>query len=83
MNPRVKYVKPLTNYRLLLEFTNGEWRVFDVKPYMDKGIFKQLQSLSVFNSVKSVDGSVQWQNEADFCPDTLYLESKVYKEVNA
>ena len=79
MNPRVKSVKPLANYKLLLEFTNGEWRIFDVSPYLHKGIFRQLQSPAMFYSVKTVDGTVQWQNEADLCPDTLYLESKAYE----
>jgi len=50
--------------------------LFDVLAYMDKGIFKQLKSKEVFNSIKIADGTVQWINEADFCPDTLYLESK-------
>jgi len=76
MNPRVKTVKIESNYQLLLEFSNGEWRLFDVLPYMDKGIFKQLKSKEVFNSIKIADGTVRWINEADFCPDTLYLESK-------
>ena len=76
MNPRIVKVKPQKNYKLLLLFDNNEWRIFDVSPYLDKGIFKELKSPEIFNSVKTVDGSVQWQNEADFCPDTLYLESK-------
>jgi len=29
----------------------------------------------LFFSAKVIDGTVQWQNEADFCPDTLYLDS--------
>lgn len=76
MNPRIKAVKPNRDYTLLLTFTNGEIRVFDVKPYLDKGIFRELTDLSVFNSVKPVLGSIQWQNGQDFCPDMLYLESK-------
>jgi hypothetical protein len=75
MNPRVKIVKPQKDYKLYLEFDNGELKIFDVKPYLTKGIFKELHNLELFNSVRAVDGSVQWNNEADFCPDTLYVES--------
>jgi hypothetical protein len=75
MNPRVKEVHPLENYRLLLVFTNDERKVFDIKPYLSIGIFKELVAPDIFNSVKPFDGSIQWSNEADFCPDTLYLES--------
>jgi hypothetical protein len=63
------------NYTLILIFNNGEKRLFDVKPYLKKGIFKQLQKLELFNSVKAYNGTIQWSNEADLCPDTLYLNS--------
>jgi len=76
MNPRVTNVKPEQNFSLLLTFSNGEVKRFDVKPYLEIGLFKELQDLSVFNSVKPFLGSIQWSNGADLCPDTLYLESK-------
>ncbi len=75
MNPRVKYVKPNLDYTLVLTFTNGEIKTFDVKPYLNRGIFQELKDLRLFNSVKPFLGSIQWQNGQDFCPDTLYLES--------
>ena len=75
MNPRVKDVKPQPNYSLLLVFTNNEQKIFDVKPYLEKGIFKELHNLSLFNSVKPFFGSIKWKNGQDFCPDTLYEES--------
>jgi len=75
MNPRVTNVKPAQNYMLQITFSNGEVKKFDVKPYLGIGIFKELQDLSVFNSVTPFLGSIQWSNGVDFCPDTLYLES--------
>lgn len=75
LNPRVKAVQPQPDYKLRLTFTNGEVRLFDVKPYLSKGIFQQLQNLEVFNSVRPFLGSIQWSNEADLCPDTLYEKS--------
>jgi hypothetical protein len=76
MNPRVANVKPEQNYTLSITFTNGEVKSFDVKPYMNIGIFKELNDNSLFNSVKPFLGSIQWANGVDLCPDTLYLESK-------
>jgi len=75
MNPRVKAVKPNPDYTITLVFTNGEVKRFDVKPYLNIGIFQELKDRSVFNSVKPFLGSVQWQNGQDFCPDTLYMDS--------
>ena len=75
MNPRVQAVKPNADYTLTLTFANGEVQYFDVKPYLDKGIFQELKDISVFNSVQPFLGSVQWTGGQDFCPDTLYLDS--------
>jgi hypothetical protein len=75
MNPRIKDVKAAENYTLHLWFDNGEQGIFDMKPYLDKGIFKALKDLAMFNTVKPFIGSIQWANEADICPDTLYLDS--------
>ena len=72
LNPRVKAVQPLPNYGLRLTFTNGEVRVFDMQPYLTVGIFRELRNAEMFNSVRPFLGSVQWRNEADLCPDTLY-----------
>lgn len=76
MNPRVVNVKPEQNFKLLITFNNGEKRIFDVKPYLEIGIFRELQNVSVFNSVKPFLGSIQWSNGVDLCPDTLYLEGE-------
>jgi Protein of unknown function (DUF2442) len=75
MNPRVKMVKPNPDYTITLVFTNGEVKRFDVKPYLNIGIFRELKNMSVFNSVKPLLGSVQWEHGQDFCPDTLYMDS--------
>ena len=76
MNPRVLKVKPDKEYTLVITFNNGEVKIFDVKPFLNIGVFRELQDLSLFNSVKPFLGSIQWANGVDLCPDTLYLESK-------
>lgn len=76
MNPRVKEVYPLNNFELRLIFSNGEERIFDVKPYLETGVFKTLKQDNLFYSVKPFLGSVIWSNNVDLCPDTLYMDSK-------
>lgn len=75
MNPRVKKVRPGKNFTLILVFDNGEKRIFDVKPYLDKGVFRELKNPQFFNSVRPFLGSIQWKNGQDLCPDMLYLDS--------
>jgi len=76
MNPRVKKATPCQNYTVHLTFDNGEEGIFDVKPYLDKGVFQELKDLHFFSSVKPSMGTIQWKNGQDFCPDTLFIESK-------
>ena len=76
MNPRVVNVKPIDDYKLLLSFENGEEKVYDVKPYLDFGVFSELKDKKIFNSVKPCFGSIRWSNDVDIDPDTLYIDSK-------
>jgi hypothetical protein len=49
MNFRVIYVQAKQNYRLLITFNNDETKNFDVKPYLNIGVFKELQAVRLFN----------------------------------
>jgi hypothetical protein len=77
MNPYVKSVQPLDDYKLALEFENDEHRIFDLKPYLEMGVFKQLKNPALFKTARVVAGSVEWSGEIDLSYDTLYLESRV------
>jgi hypothetical protein len=68
----VKQVEPKEDYKLLLTFENGERRVFDMKPYLDRGVFRDLRNIDLFNTVHVSFNSVAWANEADFDPEALY-----------
>lgn len=75
MNPYVKSVRPQENYCLLLTFEDGEKRIFDLKPYLDKGVFARLKNVAEFKTARVVSGSVEWIGEIDLSYDTLYLSS--------
>ena len=77
MNPYVKSVKPRNDYRLELLFENGERRMFDLKPYLGRGVFARLQNRALFQAARVVAGSVEWPGEVDLSYDTLYLESQL------
>lgn len=75
MNPKVKELVVLPDYRLELTFTNGERRVFDAKPYLGYPVFRRLQNVGLFSLARVVNGAVEWPGEVDLSNDTLYLES--------
>lgn len=76
MNPRIKKVIPIEDYKLRLTFTNGEEGIYNCSRLLDFGVFRELQDKSYFKQVKIVDGTVVWPHEQDICPDTLYLDSE-------
>lgn len=74
----VKNVKPLENYQLELVFENNETRIFDTTPYLNTGIFSELQDTSMFKTVHVSYDSVEWANGADLDPEVLYEKSEPY-----
>ncbi len=72
----IKEVKPQENYILHITFENGEQRMFDMKPYLDFGIFKELKDIKLFNTVRKSFDTIEWDNEADIDPEILYEKSK-------
>lgn len=77
MNPRVIQVAPEPEYQLRLTFTNGESGVYDCRPLLDFGVFRELRDESYFRQVRVEGGTVVWPNEQDICPDTLYEDSMI------
>lgn len=75
MNPRVKNVEPLPDYKLKIYFNNGEEGIYHCNHLLDFGVFKELRNENYFKQAKALDGTVVWPHEQDICPDTLYLDS--------
>lgn len=72
-------IKVLEDYKLELTFDNNVVKIKDMKPLLDKGVFKELKDKKKFNSVKIKFGSVCWDGEIDLCPDALYEEREELK----
>ncbi len=72
---KVVSVRSNKDFSLDLKFNDGSARRFDVKPYLDLGVFTELKDLNYFSQVKIAFGTVQWPHEQDISPETLYIES--------
>jgi hypothetical protein len=68
-------VEAKADYKLFLEFENGERRVFDMAPYMDKKPFTQLKGSPLFFRASVDYGTVVWPGNIDIAPETLYNRS--------
>jgi hypothetical protein len=74
----VTSVKPLPDYRLYLEIQDGRKGVFDLKPYLDKGVFRELRDINYFNQVSILFGAITWPHDQDIAPETLLAELQPY-----
>lgn len=73
---KVKKIYPKSNYHLLIKFQNGETRSFNMRPYLNKGIFGELKDQRYFKKVRIISGGIEWPHEQDLSSDTLYYRGK-------
>jgi hypothetical protein len=69
---RVKRVEARDDHTLVLTFEDGERKLFDMKPYLDKGVFRELKDIAMFKTARVCFSGVAWDNEVDFDPEALY-----------
>jgi len=74
MDCDVKTVKPLPDYCIYVELEDGRHGIFDLKPYLDRGVLCELRDVHYFNQVGILFGAVTWPNEQDIAPETLLAE---------
>ncbi|MCL2615853.1 MAG: DUF2442 domain-containing protein [Dehalococcoidia bacterium] len=75
LGPRVISVTPTDDYKLEIEFDNGERRIFDATQLLSMKVFAPLRSKAFFKLVRVEYGSIAWPEDLDYCPDTLYMQS--------
>ena len=73
----VNIVKPKSEYRIYIEIKDGRKGIFDMKPYLDKGVFQELKDINYFNQVGVLFGAITWPNEQDIAPETLISEMQL------
>jgi hypothetical protein len=71
----VVQVHPRDDFRLEMKFSTGETRLFDARPYLEKGVFKQLQNPALFKQAYVAFDTVCWPGNLDIAPETLYDRS--------
>jgi len=68
-------VVPRDDFTLELWFDTGDHRLFDARPYLNKGVFVQLQNIQRFKQAYVALDTVCWPGEIDIAPETLYDRS--------
>ena len=68
-------VRAIENYKIILVFEDKSVKLFDMNPYLEKCIFKELKDENLFKSVIVSFDSIKWLNGADIDQETLYEDS--------
>jgi hypothetical protein len=73
MIPDVIHFDILTDHRINVTLSSRKIGIFDVKPYLDRGIFKELKDYDYFKRARIEFGTLTWPNEQDFSPETIEI----------
>ena len=76
--PRVESIEKIFGFKMLLKFSNGEFRIFDAGYLLDLPEYNALRG--VFSHAEIDFGSLVWPGNLDICPDTVYLRSEPVNE---
>ncbi|MCF8077593.1 MAG: DUF2442 domain-containing protein [Desulfotignum sp.] len=76
MYPSIIKVSPQKDYRLKIQFDNGESGILDMKQFLNFGIFKRLKDHKVFNTVRVSFDTIEWETGIDLDPEFIYEKCK-------
>lgn len=82
-------VVPNDDFTLTIGFDNGEHRLYNVAPLLQKGtVFETFANIENFRRVyideqnciawdidPAIDSNIVWNNKVDLCPDSCYMDS--------
>ena len=74
MNCDVTTVKPLSGHRIYVELADGQRGLFDLTPYLEHGVFRELKDPVYFSRVGIQWGAVTWPHDQDIAPETLVAQ---------
>ncbi len=68
-------VVPRDDFSLELWFDTGDHRLFDARPYLERGVFIRLKDIKLFKQAYIALGTVCWPDNLDIAPETLFDRS--------
>jgi len=82
--PRIKSVKPELDKTLLVEFQNGERKVYDCTPLLQSEVFRPLQDEALFRCAHpdSHGYGVIWNDDIDLAESELWLNGRAAEQTD-
>jgi hypothetical protein len=74
-SPKIAFVQPLENKKLLIKFFTGVEKIYDCAPLLNLEMFKFLKNEAFFNNVKVDAGGygISWNDDADISEYELWM----------
>ena len=72
MYPAIIRVIPSGDFTLAVTFDNGREGVLDMKPYLNRGIFKAIATYEDFKRVRIAFDAIAWDGGPDLDPWFVY-----------
>lgn len=63
------------NYQLKITFKDGKQGAFSLLPYLNFGVFRELEHQDYFKQAYIAFGAVAWPHGQDIAPSKLYDEA--------
>ena len=76
--PKIIAVQPLDNYQLMVQFSNHEFRQYDVHPLLENEMFAPLENRAFFQNVQIEQGgyALFWNDNIDISEYELWKNGK-------
>jgi hypothetical protein len=75
---RAKYI---SDYKIEIEFNNGEVCVVDLINELNGAVFLPLRDKSFFKEFTIVYNTIEWKNGADFAPEYLHDLARTQQQI--
>lgn len=83
-NIKIINVKVIGELSLLVTFSNGEEKIFDMAELVKYPVYKKLKEYDFFKTVYIENGVLAWNNgEIDISPEKVYQEAYEYERIFA
>lgn len=80
-NLKIKDFKIIAELYMLVTFSNGEKRIFDVTKLVKYPIYEKLHDFEVFKQAHIENGILVWDNgKIDIATETVYKNSYIYEQ---
>lgn len=82
--PKIKTVKPITGFRLLVTFDNNDEKIYDCTPLLTEYPFTNLKNIALFKLVTVDAGGygISWNDEVDLSESELWKNGVAINKTN-